>query len=130
MDILGVSGTAIHAGQLGIMLFCFLFLAMAFVAAIALMSSFAQTVKEATSMSYVVYFLVMAAALATMFRIGETPKVAYLIPVYNFSIFMQNVLVGTADIVNGGITIASLFVSFGVLAVATILNFKRERVIC
>lgn len=130
MDILGVSGTAIHAGQLGIMLFCFLFLAMAFVAAIALMSSFAQTVKEATSMSYVVYFLVMAAALATMFRIGETPKVAYLIPVYNFSVFMQNVLVGTADIVNGGITIASLFVSFGVLAVATILNFKRERVIC
>ena len=130
MDILGVSATAIHAGQLGIMLFCFLFLAMAFVAAIALMSSFAQTVKEATSMSYVVYFLVMAAALATMFRIGETPKVAYLIPVYNFSIFMQNVLVGTADIVNGGITIASLFVSFGVLAVATILNFKRERVIC
>lgn len=130
MDILGVSGTAIHAGQLGIMLFCFLFLAMAFVAAIALMSSFAQTVKEATSMSYVVYFLVMAAALATMFRIGETPKVAYLIPVYNFSVFMRNVLVGTADIVNGGITIASLFVSFGVLAVATILNFKRERVIC
>lgn len=130
MDILGVSGTAIHAGQLGIMLFCFLFLAMAFVAAIALMSSFAQTVKEATSMSYVVYFLVMAAALATMFRIGEIPKVAYLIPVYNFSVFMQNVLVGTADIVNGGITIASLFVSFGVLAVATILNFKRERVIC
>ena len=58
----------------------------------------------------------------------EAPKVFYLIPVYNFSIFMQKLLLGTADIVNGGITVVSLLITFGVLA-AVILNFRRERVI-
>lgn len=130
MDILGIADTAIGAGQIGIMFLGFVFIAMVFVAVIALMSSFANTVKEATSMSLVIYYLVMIAALATAFHVGEAPKVAYMIPVYNFSIFMHRLLVGTADIVNGGITIASLLITFGVLAAAAILNFRRERVIC
>lgn len=130
MDLLGIGETAINAGQIGIMFLGFIFIAMVFVAAIALMSSFANTVKEATNMSLVIYYLVIIAALATAFRVGEAPKAAYLIPVYNFSIFMQKLLVGTADIVNGGITIVSLLVTFTLLAVAAILNFRRERVIC
>lgn len=129
MDILGTGEIAISAGQIGIMFLGFIFIAMVFVAAIALMSSFAGTVKEATNMSLVIYYLVIIAALATTFRVGEAPKSAYLIPVYNFSVFMQKLLVGTADIVNGGITVASLLITFGVLATAAILNFRRERVI-
>lgn len=129
-DILGIGEIAINAGQIGLMFLGFLFIAMVFVAAIALMSSFANTVKEATSMSLVIYYLVIIAALATGFRVGEAPKVAYMIPVYNFSVFMQKLLVGTVDIVNGGITVVSLLITFGVLAAAAILNFRRERVIC
>lgn len=130
MDLLGIGEIAINAGQIGLMFLGFLFIAMVFVAAIALMSSFANTVKEATSMSLVIYYLVIIAALATGFRVGEAPKVAYMIPVYNFSVFMQKLLVGSVDIVNGGITVVSLLITFGVLAVAAILNFRRERVIC
>ena len=130
VDILGISETAINAGQIGIMFLGFLFIAMVFVAAIALMSSFANTVKEATNMSLVIYYLVIIAALATAFRVGEAPKAAYMIPVYNFSVFMQKLFVGSADMVNGAITVVSLFITFGVLTAAVILNFRRERVIC
>lgn len=130
MDILGIGESALNAGQIGIMFAGFIFLSMVFVAAIALMSSFADTVKEAKNMSLVIYYLVIIAALATGFRVGEAPKAAYLIPVYNFSVFMQKLLVGSVDAVNGVITVISLLMTFGVLAAAAILNFRRERVIC
>lgn len=130
MDILGIGESALNAGQIGIMFVGFIFLSMVFVAAIALMSSFADTVKEAKNMSLVIYYLVIIAALATGFRVGEAPKAAYLIPVYNFSVFMQKLLVGSVDAVNGVITVVSLLITFGVLAAAAILNFRRERVIC
>lgn len=130
MDILGIGESALNAGQIGIMFVGFIFLSMVFVAAIALMSSFADTVKEAKNMSLVIYYLVIIAALATGFRVGEAPKAAYLIPVYNFSVFMQKLLVGSVDAVNGVITVVSLLVAFGVLAAAAILNFRREKVIC
>lgn len=129
MDILGTGEMAVSAGQIGIMFFGFIFIAMVFVALIALISSFASTLKEATSMSTAIYFLVMIVALATGSSVGEAPKAVYLIPVYNFSVFMQKLLLGAADIVNGGITVVSLLVTFGVLAAAVILNFRRERVI-
>lgn len=130
MDILGIGESALNAGQIGIMFVGFIFLSMVFVAAIALMSSFADTVKEAKNMSLVIYYLVIIAALATGFRVGEAPKAAYLIPVYNFSVFMQKLLVGSVDAVNGVITVVSLLITFGVLAAAAILNFRREKVIC
>ncbi len=130
IDILGIEEGVINAGQIGIMFFGFIFIAMVFVAAIALMSSFAKTIKEATNMSLVIYYMVIVAALATGFTVGEMPKVAYLIPVYNFSVFMHNLLTGSVDIVNGVITVISLIITFGVLATAAILNFKREKIIC
>lgn len=129
LDILGIGDVTLKAGQLGIMFLGFTFISMVFVAAIALMSSFANTVKEATSMSLVIYYLVIIAALATGFSVGETPKIAYMIPVYNFSVFMHKLFIGSADMVNGIITVVSLVVTFGVLTVAVILNFKREKVI-
>lgn len=129
-DVLGAGEMAIGPGQIGIMFLGFIFIAMVFVAAIALASSFADTLKEATSMSRVIYYLVIFAALATTFRVGEAPRAVYVIPVYNFSVFMQRLLVGKADLVNGGITVVSLLITFGLLAVAAALNFRRERVIC
>ena len=129
IDLLGIGDMTLEAGQLGIMFLGFSLIAMVFVAAIALMSSFAKTVKEATSMSLVIYYLVIIAALATGFSVGETPKIAYMIPVYNFSVFMHKLFIGSADMVNGIITVVSLVVTFGVLTVAVILNFKREKVI-
>lgn len=129
-DVLGAGEMAIGPGQIGIMFLGFIFIAMVFVAAIALASSFADTLKEATSMSRVIYYLVIFAALATTFRVGEAPRAVYVIPVYNFSVFMQRLLVGKADLVNGGITVVSLLITFGLLAAAATLNFRRERVIC
>lgn len=129
-DVLGAGEMAIGPGQIGIMFLGFIFIAMVFVAAIALASSFADTLKEATSMSRVIYYLVIFAALATTFRVGEAPRAVYVIPVYNFSVFMQRLLVGKADLVNGGITVVSLLITFGLLAAAAALNFRRERVIC
>lgn len=130
MDIIGIGEGVMNAGQIGIMFFGFIFIAMVFVAAIALMSSFAKTVKEATNMSLVIYYMVIAAALATGFTVGEMPKAAYMIPVYNFSVFMHKLLIGSVDMVNGVITVVSLLVTFAVLATAAILNFRREKVIC
>lgn len=129
-DVLGAGEMAVGPGQIGIMFLGFIFIAMVFVAAIALASSFADTLKEATSMSRVIYYLVIFAALATTFRVGEAPRAVYVIPVYNFSVFMQRLLVGKADLVNGGITVVSLLITFGLLAAAAALNFRRERVIC
>lgn len=130
LDVLGIGEVDLSAGQIGIMFFGFIFISMVFVAAIALMSSFANTVKEATNMSLVIYYLVIIAALATGFRVGEAPMVTYMIPVYNFSVFMQQILIGSVNVVNGIITVASLLITFAVLAVAAILNFRREKVIC
>ncbi len=130
IDILGIEDGAITAGQIGIMFFGFIFIAMVFVAAIALMSSFAKTTKEAANMSLIVYYMVIIAALATGFTVGEMPKLAYLIPVYNFSVFMHKLFVGNADIANGVITVISLVVTFGLLSTATIINFRREKIIC
>ena len=129
IDLLGIGDMTLEAGQLGIMFLGFSLIAMVFVAAIALMSSFAKTVKEATSMSLVIYYLVIVAALATGFSVGETPKIAYMIPVYNFSVFMHKLFVGSADVVNGLITVASLMITFGILTAAVIWNFRREKVI-
>lgn len=81
-------------------------------------------------MSLIVYYMVIIAALATGFTVGEMPKVAYLIPVYNFSVFMHKLFVGNADIANGVITVISLIVTFGLLSTATIINFGREKIIC
>ena len=130
IDILGIENGAITASQIGIMFFGFIFIAMVFVAAVALMSSFAKTTKEASNMSLIVYYIVIIAALATGFTVGEMPKVAYLIPVYNFSVFMHKLFVGSVDIVNGVITVISLVITFGILSTAAILNFRREKVIC
>lgn len=129
IDLLGIGDMTLEAGQLGIMFLGFSLIAMVFVASIALMSSFAKTVKEATSMSLVIYYLVIVAALATGFSVGETPKIAYMIPVYNFSVFMHKLFVGSADVVNGLITVASLMITFGILTAAVIWNFRREKVI-
>lgn len=129
IDLLGIGDMTLEAGQLGIMFLGFSLIAMVFVAAIALMSSFAKTVKEATSMSLVIYYLVIVAALATGFSVGETPKIAYMIPVYNFSVFMHKLFIGSADVVNGLITVASLMITFGILTAAVIWNFRREKVI-
>lgn len=128
-DILGAGEASIGAGQTFIMFFGFIFISLVFVAAIALISSFAGTLKEAAGMSRVIYYLVIIAALATSFHVGEAPKVLYMIPVYNFSLFMQKLFVGRADVVNGGITLISLLVTFGILTGAAVLNFKREQVI-
>lgn len=130
IDMLGMKDGSMTFSQISIMFLGFLFIAMVFVAAIALMSSFAKTIKEATNMSLVIYYLVLFAALATGFTVGEIPRVAFLIPVYNFSLFMHELLTGTAEAVNGMITVISLMITFGILAGIAILNFRREKVIC
>lgn len=130
MDILGIGNISLDAGQIAVMFGGFILIAMVFVAVIALLSSFAKTVKEATNFSLVIYYLVIVAALATGFIVGEIPRTAYLIPIYNFSVFMQKFMLGSMDLVNGIIMVASLLVTFGILATVTILNFRREKVIC
>ncbi|MBQ8626008.1 MAG: ABC transporter permease [Agathobacter sp.] len=126
---MGIVGASLELGQVVVMLVGFTFLSLVFVAAIVLASCFAKTVKEATNLSMIVYYIVIVAAVASAFQMGEAPLVSYAIPIYNFSLFMSNVLVGTATVVNGLVTAASLLVTFFVLVAASVFSFSGEKAI-
>lgn len=126
---MGIVGAALGAGQIVVMLIGFAFLSLVFVAAIVLASCFAKTVKEATNLSMIVYYIVIVAAVASAFQMGEAPIISYAIPIYNFSLFMSNVLSGTATLINGLVTAASLFVTFLILVAASVMNFSGEKAI-
>ena len=124
---MGLAGADLGIGQVATVLVGFMFISLVFVAAISLASCFAKNVKEATNLSMVVYYLIIVAAVASAFQMGEAPITSYMIPVYNFSLFMSNVLVGTATVVNGLVTIASLLVTFFALVVANVFSFSGEK---
>lgn len=124
-----LSGFSLHPQQVVVMLLGFMFIALVFVAAIVLMSSFAKTLKEATGLSMVIYYLIIVAALASAFNVGEADRIFYAIPIYNFSLFMQKLLINAANVWDGLITVGSLLVTFGILVLASVLNFRREKVI-
>ena len=126
-SLMGIAGANLGIGQIVTILIGFMFLSLVFVAAISIASCFAKSVKEATNLSMVVYYLIIVAALASAFQMGEAPITSYMIPIYNFSLFMSNVLVGTATVVNGLVTVGSLLVTFFVLVAVNVVSFSGEK---
>lgn len=126
---MGLAEANLGIGQIITVLIGFMFLSLVFVAAIILASCFAKTLKEATNLSMIVYYIIIVAAVASAFQIGEAPITSYMIPIYNFSLFMSNVLVGTATVLNGIVTVGSLLATFAVLVVASVRSFSGEKAI-
>ena len=77
-----------------------------------------------------VYGASMGLALAAMLRIGAASSVHYMIPVYNISIMMQDILNNSMEIGNMGITVVSLLVCSLIVSCVTVVYFRKEAVRC
>lgn len=125
-DAFGLSGANITGSMVGV-LFLFAVILSCFTAAIAVVCSLcAKTEKEAQSMLLPVLVIFTVAAFAAMLRTGSASTSAYLIPVYNLCILMQDVLYGAVRYPYLLLTEGSMIICFLFLYMAMARLFKRN----
>jgi len=99
------------------------------VALVGVVSVYAKTVKEATTYVTPLYILVIVAGLFTMVSpSGERSVYEYLIPIYNSSIALGEVLTGDLTVMNFGMVFGSTLVIAGILSGIISKAFNSERV--
>lgn len=104
-------------------------LAFLYVALVGVVSVYAKTVKEATTYVTPLYILVIVAGLFTMVSpSGERSVYEYLIPIYNSSIALGEVLTGDLTVMNFGMVFGSTLVIAGILSGIISKAFNSERV--
>lgn len=97
---------------------------------ISIISSFARSVKEATSFSVPLMIVVMLVGLSTMlFTVSPSAHAAFLIPVYNCVQVMAEIFSLEFSAVNLLITLASNLVYIALLVWVLTRMFRSERVI-
>lgn len=126
-DAFGLSGANITGSMVGV-LFLFTVILSCFTAAITVVCSLcAKTEKEAQSMLLPVLVVSTVAAFAAMLRTGSASTSAYLIPVYNLCILMQDVLYGAVRYPYLLLTAGSMIICFLFLYIAMAQLLKRKR---
>ena len=104
-------------------------LAFLYVALVGVVSVYAKTVKEATTYVTPLYILVIVAGLFTMVSpSGERSVYEYLIPIYNSSISLGEVLTGDLTVMNFGMVFGSTLIIAGILSGVISKAFNSERV--
>lgn len=104
-------------------------LAFLYVALVGVVSVYAKTVKEATTYVTPLYILVIVAGLFTMVSpSGERSVYEYLIPIYNSSIALGEVLTGDLTVMNFGMVFGSTLIIAGILSGVISKAFNSERV--
>lgn len=97
---------------------------------ISIISSFARSVKEATSFSVPLMIVVMLVGLSTMlFTVSPSAHAAFLIPIYNCVQVMAEIFSLEFSAVNLLITLASNLVYIALLVWVLTRMFRSERVI-
>lgn len=126
-DMMGMSGSSLNGIQVLMLLGGFMMLGLVFVAIVTLISANAKTAKEASNMTLPVYIIVMAAAMAAMMSAGAAGLGRFLIPVYNISLLMQNIIKDSVKVTEAAVTFIALGGITILLGAAIIQCFKREK---
>ncbi len=129
-DTMGILEADLTPAMIGLLICCGVLLSWFFANLSVLCSLYARTVKAANTMKLPVYGASMVLALAAMLRVGAASGVHYLIPVYNISIMMQDILNNSMEIGNMAITVASLLVCSMIVSGVTVYSFRKEAVRC
>lgn len=129
MSGLGDMSITLDAGQIVMIAFIMLTLAFLYVALVGIVAVYARTVKEAASYVSPIYLLVIVAGIITMFSGNDGHSwVEYMIPIYNSSLALGDVLSGELEILPFVITILSSVVAGGLLTVGIAKAFGNEHV--
>ena len=129
-DTMGILAADLTPAMIGLLVCCAVLLSWFFANLSVLCSLYARTVKAANTMKLPVYGASMVLALAAMLRVGAASGVQYMIPVYNISIMMQDILNNSMEIGNMGITVVSLLVCSLIVSCVTVVSFRKEAVRC
>ena len=129
-DTMGILAADLTPAMIGLLVCCAVLLSWFFANLSILCSLYARTVKAANTMKLPVYGISMVLALAAMLRVGAASGVQYMIPVYNISIMMQDILNNSMEIGNMGITVVSLLVCSLIVSCVTVVSFRKEAVRC
>ncbi len=98
------------------------------VSIVSIVSAFAKSVKEATSLSGPLTLLVVVLGVATMF-VGDGSWYWYLVPIFNSALAMKGVFSFAASPVGVLITVVSNFVYAVLLAFALAKMFDSEKIV-
>lgn len=98
-----------------------------FVVVISLISAYAKTIKEATSLATPLMILVMLVGVSSMIGIASTDTLLYLIPVYNSVQAITSVLSLQVNMINFVITIIAnlVFVGLGIYLLTKMFNSEK-----
>lgn len=129
-DTMGILQADLTPAMIGLLICCAVLLSWFFANLSVLCSLYARTVKAANTMKLPVYGVSMVLALAAMLRIGTASGIHYLIPVYNISIMMQDILNNSMEIDNMVLTVVSLLVCSLIVSGVTVASFRKEAVRC
>ncbi len=129
-DTMGILAADLTPAMIGLLISCAVLLSWFFANLSILCALHARTVKAANTMKLPVYGASMVLALAAMLRFGAASAVQYMIPVYNISIMMQDILNNSMEIGNMVITVVSLLVCSMVVSGVTVYSFRKEAVRC
>ncbi len=99
------------------------------VAMVSLVSSYARSVKEATTYVTPLMIIVMLLGVTTMFSSGELMTAAYMIPLFNSVNCIANIFGGDYSWISIAVTAASNLAVMGLLTYALTLMFNHERMI-
>jgi sodium transport system permease protein len=95
-----------------------------------LTSTIAKTVKEATAYAMPIFLAVMILPIMSSFNIGEkSESVMYLVPIYNFTLIMKDLLSFNFNLLNYLFVIGSSVVLISLLVFVLIKMFKNEKVL-
>lgn len=99
-----------------------------FIVLISLVSAFAKSIKEATSMAMPLMIVVMLVGVTTLMGSAPTNPLLYLIPVYNSVNSLLSIFSMEINMLNFGLTIASNLVVTGLGVYVLTLMFNSEKV--
>lgn len=126
---MGEMSLTLDAGQIVMIAFIILTLAFLYVTLVGIVAVYARTVKEAGSYVTPIYLIVIVAGIITMFSGNDGHSaVEYLIPIYNSSVALGDILSGELEVASFFMTIASSLAVSGILTFGITKAFGNEHV--
>lgn len=104
-------------------------LVLIYVAVLCLVSAFAKSTKEASTLVVPLYMVVLIAGMLTMFNDGmATPDVFYAIPVYGTALAVQGTMVNSLTLVQFLMSVGGNLLVTVICAFFVVRAFKSEKV--
>ena len=126
---MGEMSHTLDAGQIVMIAFIMLTLSFLYVALVGIVAVYARTVKEAGSYVTPIYLIVIVAGIITMFSGNDGHSaVEYLIPIYNSSVALGDILSGESNLTSFFLTIVSSLAVGGILTFGITKAFGNEHV--